>query len=199
MRQATRRGLILGALALGLLVGRTAFAEDKKVDLKVGDPAPTFTAKDDQGQDWNSADHVGKKILVVYFYPADLTGGCTKQACGFRDDQKALADKGVEVVGVSGDSVQNHQIFKKVKDLNFTLLADEDGAVAKKFGVPLRAGGTFPTKDADGNAVTLKRGVTASRWTYVISKDGKIVFKETMVDAAGDSKKILQVVEKLEK
>src|SRR5271168_1074208 len=65
---------------------------------KVGDMAPKFEAKDDQGKTWKSTDHVGKKVLVVYFYPADFTGGCTKQACGFRDDAKVLIDKGIEVV-----------------------------------------------------------------------------------------------------
>ncbi len=110
-------------------------------DLNVGDAAPSFTSTDDQGKAWKSSDYVGKKIMVVYFYPADLTGGCTKQACGFRDDMKKLQDQGVEVVGVSGDSVRNHQLFKKEHELNFTLLADEDGNVAKAFGVPLRPGG----------------------------------------------------------
>jgi len=57
--------------------------------------------------------HVGKKILVVYFYPASFTGGCTKQACAYRDDQKALNDAGAEVVGVSGDQVKNQEAFKK--------------------------------------------------------------------------------------
>jgi len=160
----------------------------------VGDKAPSFNATDDQGKDWNSADHVGKKILVVYFYPADLTGGCTKQACGFRDDMQALADKGVEVVGVSGDSVDNHKIFKKEKNLNFTLLADEDGAIAKAFGVPLKAGGVFKFKKA-GKETLLKRGVTAARWTFVIDKQGKIIHKETKVNAPEDSKTILHVVE----
>ena len=72
-------------------------ADQKPAELKVGDPAPTFEATDDQGKTFKSSDVVGKKVLVVYFYPADLTGGCTKQACGFRDDMSKLADKGVEV------------------------------------------------------------------------------------------------------
>jgi peroxiredoxin Q/BCP len=163
----------------------------------VGDTAPVFEAKDDQGKDWKSADHVGKEVVVVYFYPADLTGGCTKQACGFRDDAAKLADKGITVVGVSGDSVKNHQLFKKVHKLNFGLLADEDGAVAKKFGVPLKAGATFKFKDADGTTTDLVRGVTAARWTFVIDKKGKIAYKNTAVNAAEDSKTILGVVEKL--
>src|SRR5262249_4041094 len=94
--------LILGA---GLVSASNCLAEEKAVSLKAGDPAPKFVSTDDQDKEWKSADHVGKKILVLYFYPADLTGGCTKQACGFRDDMKKLADQGVEVVGVSGDAV----------------------------------------------------------------------------------------------
>jgi peroxiredoxin Q/BCP len=180
-----------GALMLGGLLGA-----QKAEGVNAGDPAPAFTSTDDQGKAWKSTDHVGKKILVVYFYPADLTGGCTKQACSFRDDMEKLTGKDVEVVGVSGDSVQNHQVFKKVHKLNFTLLADEDGAVAKKFGVPLGKGGEFKTKDAAGNDVVLKRGVTAKRWTFVIGKDGKVLYKNTNVNPAEDSKQILALIAK---
>jgi peroxiredoxin Q/BCP len=192
---STTAAMLIGLLAL---CGARA-AEDPKPEIKVGDKVPIFEAKDDQGKDWKSSDHIGKNVIVVYFYPADMTGGCTKQACGFRDDMKKLADKGVEVVGVSGDSVKNHQVFKKFHKLDFALLADEQGAVAKKFGVPVNKGGDFKTKDADGNDVVLTRGVTINRWTFVIGKDGTIVHKETKVDAEQDSKKILEMIEKLEK
>jgi peroxiredoxin Q/BCP len=193
----------ISRLAMAMLAA-AAFApsvqsDDKDFDLKVGDKAPTFTSLDDQGKEWKSADHVGKKIVVVYFYPADMTGGCTKQACGFRDDMAKLSEKGIEVIGVSGDSVKNHQVFKTFHKLNFTLLADENGAIAKKFGVPLRAGGTFKTKDAEGNPVELIRGVTALRWTFVIGKDGKIAYKNTKVNAPEDAKVIAKVVSELEK
>jgi peroxiredoxin Q/BCP len=184
-------------LCLGLgSLGRLAAEDAKAVEVKVGDPAPGFESTDDQGKPWKSSDHVGKKVMVIYFYPADLTGGCTAQACGFRDDAKKLADKGVEVVGVSGDAVKNHQLFKKVHKLPFTLLADEDGSVAKKFGVPLRAGGEIKVTDPDGNPVVLKRGVTASRWTFVIGKDGKVLYKNTAVNAGKDSKQILELLDK---
>jgi peroxiredoxin Q/BCP len=139
---------------------------------------------------------VGKKIMVVYFYPADMTPGCTAQACGFRDDMKKLQDKGIEIVGVSGDSVRNHQLFKKAHELNFTLLADESGEVAKAFGVPVGPGAEIK-RNIDGKEETLKRGVTARRWTFVIDKQGKIASKDTEVKAAEDSKKILGLVEKL--
>jgi peroxiredoxin Q/BCP len=186
----------LAVLAVGLIICAVnrATAEDKPVN--VGDPAPVFQSTDDQGKVWKSSDHIGKKIVVIYFYPADMTGGCTRQACGFRDDMAKLADKGIEVVGVSGDSVANHQVFKAVHKLPFTLLADEDGSVAKKFGVPLKPGGVFKTKDQNGKDVQLKRGVTEARWTFVIGKDGKIALKNENVNAAEDSKKILDEVTK---
>ena len=183
------RPLFAAALLTALLSTATASAE-----LKVGDPAPKFASVDDTGKPWKSEDHVGKKIVVVYFYPADCTGGCTKQARGFRDDLKELTDKGVEVVGVSGDSVKNHQIFKKLEKLNFTLLADEDGSVAKAFGVPTKAGGEIK-KEIGGQVEVLKRGVTAARWTYVIGKDGKILLKNTSVNAPEDSNVILKLVD----
>ena len=164
--------------------------------LAVGDPAPVFQAIDDSGKEWKSTEHVGKKIVVVYFYPADLTGGCTKQACGFRDHYAELSAAGVEVLGVSGDSVENHQLFKKEHQLNFPLLADHDGKVAKAFGVPLREGATI-RKPVGGVEKELTRGVTASRWTFVIDIDGKIVHKNTTVEAASDSQKILKLIQDL--
>jgi peroxiredoxin Q/BCP len=166
------------------------------VDLKVGDAAPSFAAKDDTGADWKSADHVGKKILVVYFYPASFTGGCTKQACAYRDDQKALSDAGAEVVGVSGDEVKNQAAFKKFHNLNFSLLADDKGEVAKAFGVETKKGGSVKQKIGDKDE-EFTRGVTEMRWTFVIDKAGKIAYKNTKVNAAEDSKAVLEVISKL--
>ncbi len=180
------------ALAAVLAVPAAAFAE-----LNVGDKVPAFKATDDQGKAWNSADHVGGKVLVVYFYPADMTGGCTAQACGFRDDAAALEKLGVEVVGVSGDTAENHRLFKKAYRLDFTLLADPKGEVAKTFGVPTKPGGSIE-RLIDGKDVTLTRGVTESRWTFVIDKHGKVVLKNTEVKPAEDSKAIRQAIEKLQ-
>lgn len=184
------------SFAIAFAIFTLGFAMDTVGAVEVGDKAPAFEAKDQQENTWKSADHVGKGILVVYFYPADLTGGCTKQACGFRDDMQALKDKGVQVVGVSGDSSENHQKFEKVHHLNFTLLADEHGDIAKAFGVPLKPGNVFKYK-IDGKLETLKRGVTAARWTFVIDKKGNIILKNTKVNAAGDSKAIMKLVESL--
>ena len=180
-----------------IICGSSTLAEEPQTTtLNVGDKAPVFQALDDTGKLWNSEEHVGKKIIVVYFYPADLTGGCTKQACGFRDRHKELAQAGIEVVGVSGDSVENHQLFKKVHNLNFALLADENGKVAKAFGVPLRDGATIK-KPVDGVEKSLTRGVTASRWTFVIDTHGMIVHKNTEVDASADSQAVLNLVKQL--
>jgi thioredoxin-dependent peroxiredoxin len=189
-------GLGLAALVLGAFaVSGAVRAEEKaNVDLKVGDKAPTFEATDDQGKTWKSDDHVGKKIVVVYFYPADFTGGCTKEACAFRDEGKKLTDKGIEVIGVSGDSAKNHELFKKHHKLDFTLLADEDGAIAKKFGVPVSKGGEVTVKDLDN--LTIKQGVRAERWTIIIGKDGKVISREKVKDAGAEAKHVLDVLDK---
>src|ERR1700694_2572707 len=89
--------LVLG-IAAWVLGG--ASAGEKKV--KVGDKAPTLKSMDENGKPWKSTDVVGKKVLVLYFYPADFTGGCTAQACSFRDDIEKLHSQGIEVIGVSG-------------------------------------------------------------------------------------------------
>lgn len=177
----------------------SVLAAEPAVNLKEGDAAPSFQVTDDTGKEWKSEDHFGKKIVVVYFYPADMTGGCTKQACGFRDDMKELADKGIEVVGVSGDSVRNHQLFKKAYDLNFPLLADTEGKVAQKFGVPVTPGEKTVKATIEGKEETLTRTVTPARWTFVIDKSGKIAAKNTMVKAAEDSKAIQELIQTLEK
>jgi peroxiredoxin Q/BCP len=104
----------------------------------------------------------------------------------------------VEVVGISGDAVKNHQVFKEVNKLNFTLLADEDGSVAAKFGVPFRKGAQeLKTKDASGQEIVLTRGGNASRWTFIIGKDGKIAFKNTRVNFSDDAKQVLAALEKI--
>jgi peroxiredoxin Q/BCP len=190
------RFTVLGWLAAAPAV--TA-AEEKKADLAVGAPAPTFEARDDQGRPWKSADHVGSKYIVVYFYPGDFTPGCTRQAESFRDSMNQLAAKGVEVVGVSGDSVETHALFKKAQKLNFTLLSDEEGKLAAQFGVPVGPGGDVRTKDADGKPLVLKRALTAQRWTFVIGLDGKILYRNTKVNPVEDSKQIAAFIEKLGK
>lgn len=185
-----------GVLVILALTSTQVFAEIPEVSLSEGDQAPAFEAKTAKGEVWRSEEHVGKKVIVVYFYPADLTSGCTRQACSFRDHMKELEQEDVEVVGVSGDSVKNHELFTRVHSLNFPLLSDEDGKVAEAFGVPVRSGDTI-TSMVDGVEQTLTRGITASRWTFIIGKNGKIVRKNTTVNAAQDCKNVLETVRRL--
>ncbi|MFL5339906.1 MAG: peroxiredoxin [Gemmataceae bacterium] len=169
-------------------------ADDKKTELTVGDAAPAFAATDDQGKTWKSADHYGKKFVVVYFYPGDFTPGCTAQASAFRDAMNQLAAQGVEVVGVSGDSAATHEQFKTVQKLNFALLADEKGELAKQFGVPFGKGAKVKVKATGGKPLEIDRAGTAARWTFIVGKDGKIAYKNTKVTPAADAKQILEFV-----
>jgi len=165
--------------------------------IRVGSDAPKFSVKDDAGKDWESADHYGKKFVVVYFYPADMTGGCTAQACQYRDDMSDLKAGDIEVVGVSGDTVENHQAFKKAYGLNYTLLADVDGKVATAFGVPHTKAAKEVRKSIDGIDFVLKRDVTIKRWTFVIDKAGKIASVDNKVNAKMDSAKIAKLIDGL--
>ena len=107
-----------------------------------------------------------------------------------------LAEKGVEVVGISGDSVATHELFKKAQKLNFALLADGDGAVAKQFGVPFGKGTTVKAKDADGKPIEFERAGTAARWTFIVGKDGKVAYKNVKVIPAQDAKAIAEFIAK---
>lgn len=162
-------------------------------ELNVGDLAPKFETLADNGSDWNIDKYLGKKIIVVYFYPAAMTGGCTKQACAYRDFKNEIKSVDAMVVGVSGDNVEGLKLFKKAYNLNFTLLSDESGEIATKFGVPMRDGGSI-TREVDGKNYELIRGTTASRWTFVIDKTGKIAYKNTSVDATKDTEQILEFI-----
>lgn len=186
----------LTALCLAALFTSRGVAAEQ---VEVGSPAPKFAAQADDGSDWKSEDHVGKKILVVYFYPADLTGGCTKQACKFRDDMSSLTDLGVEVIGVSGDTVDNHKVFKEAHQLNYTLLADVKGEIAQAFGVPVTLGEKSVTVKVGDKDVTLTRLATAKRWTFVIDEDGKVAYKNENVKPTEDSQEVAKVVRKLKK
>lgn len=159
-------------------------------DLKVGDDAPDFKAKSDNETVWNLSDHIGNKNIVVYFYPAAMTGGCTAQACAYRDFSSNLESVDALVVGVSGDNVEGLKIFKSANDLNFPLLSDESGEIAEKFGVPTREGGTIE-REVDGKIFELNRGTTASRWTFIIDKKGKIVYKNEDVNASSDPEEVV--------
>ena len=124
---------------------------------KTGDTAPLISGTDQNGKDFKLADLIGKKIVLLYFYPKDFTGGCTKEACGFRDRVADLQKDNVEVVGVSFDSVGSHEQFAVKYHLPFTLLADTNGKIADTYGVRM-----------DGKNM-------ANRVSFLIGLDGKIV------------------------
>lgn len=102
--------------------------------LKVGDQAPELGGKDQNGTIWNKADFEGKK-LIVYFYPKDMTPGCTAQSCDLRDNYAYWKNNGFEVIGISADDEKKHQKFIEKYDLPFSLLADVDKDIINRYGV----------------------------------------------------------------
>jgi peroxiredoxin Q/BCP len=103
------------------------------MSLKIGDRAPDFELVSDTGEKVKLSDYRGKKV-ILYFYPKDDTPGCTRQACGFRDNYKAIQASDAVVLGVSPDSVKSHVKFKQKEKLPFPLLSDPDHAVADTYG-----------------------------------------------------------------
>lgn len=162
----------------------------KNDGLNTGDKVPGFEARADDGSTWKLKNYLGEKHIVVYFYPAAMTGGCTAQACAYRDFSSDLQSEDAIVVGISGDNVAGLKVFKKAHNLNFTLLSDESGEIAELFGVPTKDGGTI-TREVDGKQIELVRGTTAKRWTYIIDKNGKVVYKNDEVDASKDTEEVL--------
>jgi peroxiredoxin Q/BCP len=124
--------------------------------LKPGTPAPAFTLPDENGDDVSLADLVSAGPLILYFYPADFTPGCTKEACDIRDLHGKLSGTGLQVVGVSPQDGDSHRRFREQHGLPFKLLSDEEKSVARMY-------------DADGPL-----GIGVRRVTYLIDKDGTI-------------------------
>jgi thioredoxin-dependent peroxiredoxin len=124
---------------------------------KTGEMAPLFTGTDQNGQEFKLADLIGKKIVLLYFYPKDFTGGCTKEACGFRNRMGELQTNNVAVIGVSHDSVDSHKKFADQYKLNFTLVADPDGKIIGAY-------------DAKMPVMNMSKRVS-----FLIGLDGKIV------------------------
>ena len=129
--------------------------------LNVGDKAPNFVALNEFGQSTSLSDFLGKKV-ILYFYPKDMTPGCTAESCNLGENYSLLQGKGFIVLGVSPDSTNSHQKFIDKYNLPFSLIADEDKAVIKAFGVwgPKK----FMGKEYDG----------VHRTTFVIDEDGVI-------------------------
>lgn len=130
---------------------------------KVGNKAPSFCLRDQDGSQIALKDYLGKKHVVLYFYPKAMTPGCTAQACGIRDSKKALDKRDVVVLGVSPDAVKRLPKFIDKESLNFSLLSDEDHAVADKYGV-------WGMKKFMG-----REFMGLIRTTFIIGKDGRLL------------------------
>ncbi len=136
----------------------TEHEQSTKGRVKVGTMAPDFTLPSATGEMVRLSDFRGKSTVVLYFYPKDMTAGCTAEACAFRDSYEVFKEAGAEVIGVSADSPERHREFIKRNHLTFTLLSDVDNAVRKRYG----ATGSWPFGTLNG------------RVTYVIDRDGVI-------------------------
>jgi thioredoxin-dependent peroxiredoxin len=193
-----------------LLHARSVLADDPAKepalpDLQTGDALPGFSLVDDRGRDWKLEEHLGGNNMVLYFYPGDFTPGCTAQAQKFHDSLKELTALGVEVIGISGDTSDTHQLFKAAYGLEHALLADSEGSVAKLLGVPVGPGGKArlmgadrqPVLGPDGKSVFVERPVTMERWTFIINREGKVVSKRKSVNPTRDAAEVLEIVKKL--
>lgn len=147
--------------------------------LQPGDPAPDFALPDADGKRVSLADHRGRKV-IVYFYPAALTPGCTKQACDFTDNLDLLAGKGYDVIGVSPDKPEKLAKFRDKEELRVTLVGDPEKET-------LTAYGAFGEKKLYGKTVT---GVIRS--TVVVDEDGKVERALYNVKATGHVAKLIK-------
>ena len=132
---------------------------EKMEKLVIGSNVPQFELKDRHGQLFSIDSVLGKKNMVIYFYPKDDSPGCTKEACSFRDQFEVFADANAMIIGISAQSIESHLEFAKKHRLNYTLLSDPGNKVRKLFGVP-------------GNIF----GLIPGRVTYVINKEGKVIY-----------------------
>ena len=148
--------------------------------LTVGDQVPSFSLRDQNDSLFNSADHIGKKILVIYFYPKDESSGCTKEACSFRDSYTDFIKEGAMVIGINYASVETHKKFASNHQLPFTLLSDPDNKVLKMFGVK-------------------SKFFITGRETFIVDKTGKIVFTyESFTNGPAHEKEALAFVKKMQ-
>ncbi len=157
-------------------------ARTPELKLKVGDPAPEFSAPSQTGEVISLAQFKGKQPVVLYFYPKDDTPGCTKEACGFRDAWAALQKAGATVLGVSTDPVKSHARFAEKYKLPFPLLADEDRKIVTAYGV--WGPKTFLGRKYQGT----------HRVTFLIGRDGRIARIWDQVKPASHAAEVLEAL-----
>ncbi len=149
------------------------------MSLKEGDKLPAFTLPTDEGDEVSAKSLKGKKA-VIYFYPKDNTSGCTKEACDFRDAQRDFKKAGIEVIGISKDSLKSHAGFRAKQKLNFTLGSDEDGKVCNAFG-------TWIEKSLYG-----RKYMGIERATFLVDEKGVIRKIWHKVKVPGHVKEVLE-------
>jgi len=150
-----------------------------EVKVQVGSPAPEFEGPTADGSKLGLKNFVGKKNVVLYFYPKDDTPGCTKEACSFRDNIGPIRKMGAEVVGVSLDSINSHEKFTTKYNLPFPLISDKEKRIAHSFGV---------LKDT---------GTSTSRVTFIIDKSGKIAKIFPKVDVSKHTEEVVEALKAL--
>lgn len=148
--------------------------------IEIGSKIPDFTLPDQNGTIFNIKDVIGKKNLVIYFYPKDDTPGCTKEACYFRDQYDVFNDVDAMIIGISAQSVASHKEFEKKYRLNFTLLSDEENKVRKMFGA--YSLGFFP-----------------GRITYIVDKTGSVIYMfDSQTEATKHVDEALRVLKEIQ-
>lgn len=147
--------------------------------LNIGDLAPDFILKSQDGVDISLKDFRGKKV-VLYFYPKDMTPGCTKEACSFRDNYENILRKNAVIIGISADSVERHKKFKEKYDLQFDLLSDDKKIVSKLYGV-------WKQKIFMG-----KKYMGIERTTFIINENGKILEIFRKVNVQNHSEEVIK-------
>jgi peroxiredoxin Q/BCP len=168
---------ILSTLATSLFMS----SKEQSKHIIVGDSVPVFSLHDQNDSLFNISDYIGKKILVIYFYPKDESSGCTKEACSFRDNYHMFTKAGAMVIGINSGTVDSHKKFIQNHLLPFTLLSDPGNKVLKMFGVK-------------------SKFFITGRETFVIDMLGKVIFTyDSFTNGSAHEKETLQFIEKMQK
>lgn len=149
--------------------------------LKIGDPVPSISLPDKDGQPFNLESLKGTHPFVVYFYPKNFTPGCTTEACEFRDRYQDFKDLGAEVIAISADTEESHQKFADKYNLPFIFLSDKDKKVIKAFGVKSSLFGLLPGRE-----------------TFIFDKEGSLTMRYNSLSASEHTTKALEEIRSLQ-
>jgi peroxiredoxin Q/BCP len=163
---------------ISLVLLQSCKAQNK--ELTVGDTVPKFSLKNQNDSLINISDYIGKKILVIYFYPKDESMVCTKEACTFRDSATEFSKAGALVIGINSGTVESHKEFQQKHNLPFILLSDPDNKVMQMFGV--------------------KNSIISDRVTFVVDLTGQIVFTfNSLIHGSEHAQKALEFIREMTK